>query len=210
MAQDRDEYLSPGQIARTLRPIKVAERDPEVRFDDFDFADLLPPRLTPAAVLVLLAPTDSGYSFLLTERHAALRTHAGQISFPGGRMDDADDSLLATALRETHEEVGVEPEAIELLGTLPTFPTITGFSMLPVVGRVAAIPKLVLDPIEVEDAFWMPLDRALDLNHYRSESKEFRGKMREYQVLSHPHHFIWGATAAILHRWARHWQSIQK
>ncbi len=112
--------------------------------------------LTPAAVLVPIVERPSGLTVLLTRRSAELKHHAGQVSFPGGRAEDHDASLVETALRETHEEVGVRNEDVSVVGFLSTMPSITSYSVTPVVGMVCAQAEVVIDRTEVEYSFEVP------------------------------------------------------
>ena len=153
--------------------------------------------LKPAAVLLLIVDHPEP-TVLLTQRTAHLADHAGQISFPGGRVDAEDRSPERTALREAEEEVGIEPERVEVLGRLPLYRTSTGFAVTPVVGW--ARPPLAYrpDPHEVADVFEVPLAFLLDPRNHRQESAFFRGRMRKYWALPYGERFIWGATAGML------------
>ncbi len=153
---------------------------------------------TAAAVLVPLVRRAGNLTVLLTVRSATLADHAGQISLPGGRADAGDRDLIATALRETWEEVGIAAQHIDVLGCLPTVVTGTGFVVTPVVGVVQPPPELRIAAAEVEEAFEVPLAFVLDPANYRTESAFLRGSQRNYHVLSHAGRRIWGATAAIL------------
>lgn len=151
-----------------------------------------------AAVLMPIVVRPSGLTVLLTQRTAHLRDHAGQISFPGGRCEAGDDSPIATALRESSEEVGIEPRQVEILGTLPDYFTGTGFRVTPVAGLVLPPLNLHLDDFEVAEAFEAPLDFLLDAANYRRESLEVAGQMRTYWAVPWQEYFIWGATAGML------------
>lgn len=154
--------------------------------------------LRPAAVLVPLVPRDGELTVLLTRRTDHLHHHPGQISFPGGRVEDTDVSPVMTALRETEEEIGLDPDRVELLGELPEYCTGTGFRVTPVVGLVHPPFELRLDDFEVAEAFEVPLAHFLDpLNHQRHHM-EYQGRMREYYAMPYGDYFIWGATAGIL------------
>ncbi len=161
-------------------------------------APLQPREPVAAAVLVPIVARQSGLTVLLTRRTAHLREHAGQISFPGGRCEAADDSPIATALRESSEEVGIEPQQVEILGTLPDYFTGTGFRVTPVVGLVLPPLNLRLDDFEVADVFEAPLEFLLDDANYRRESLEIAGQMRTYWAVPWQEYFIWGATAGML------------
>lgn len=155
-----------------------------------------------AAVLMPLVEREAGLSLLLTRRADHLRDHAGQISFPGGRVEPEDDGPIATALRETQEEIGLSRQYIEILGQLPIYSTVTAFQVTPVVGLVAPGFTLALDEFEVAEAFEVPLAFLMNPAHHRHHSFEFAGVARRF--LSMPwqgaerEYFIWGATAAML------------
>ncbi len=151
-----------------------------------------------AAVLVPIVVRATGLTVLLTQRTAHLRDHAGQVSFPGGRCEAEDASPVDTALRESSEEVGVEPTQVEVLGTLPDYFTGTGFRVTPVVGLVTPPLNLRLDDFEVAEAFESPLDFLLDAANYRRESVEIAGQLRTYWAVPWQEYFIWGATAGML------------
>jgi 8-oxo-dGTP pyrophosphatase MutT (NUDIX family) len=151
-----------------------------------------------AAVLVPIVLRTSGLTVLLTQRTAHLRDHAGQVSFPGGRMEPEDDSPVATALRESREEVGIEPGQVEVLITLPEYFTSTGFRVTPVVGLVTPPLNLRLDDFEVADVFEPPLSFLLDPANYRRHQIERDGVAHRYWAVPWQEHFIWGATAGML------------
>ena len=156
----------------------------------------------PAAVLVAFLPGPPP-GVLLTKRTAHLNAHAGQVSFPGGRIDPGDPSPEAAALREAQEEIGLDPVQVELLGRLGDHVTITGYRITPVVGLLPAGVgldglHLALSPAEVEAVFVLPLSVLLDPAAPRRQRVEWRGHTREFWVWPHPEHDIWGATAGIL------------
>ncbi len=185
-----------------LRSLFAALPDwtPEIRTDDRWRALDLPIR--PAAVLVPLLARGSELNVLLTRRTAHLYDHAGQISFPGGRVDAGDRDAKHTALRETEEETGLPAEAIDVLGTLPEYVTATGYAVTPVVGLVERPFTLKLDAFEVEEAFEVPLAFLMDPAHHERRRVVFEGVARTFYampwVAQQRRYFIWGATAAML------------
>jgi 8-oxo-dGTP pyrophosphatase MutT (NUDIX family) len=158
---------------------------------------------TSAAVLIGLVPRPDGPQIVLTQRTAHLKDHAGQISLPGGRMEDSDDGPAAAALREAHEEIGLAPERVELLGGLRHYDTITGFRIHPVVGWIRPPVAFRPDPFEVAEVFEVPLRFALDPANHRRDSYQRNGEQRSFYVLPYRDRYIWGATAGILVNFAR-------
>jgi 8-oxo-dGTP pyrophosphatase MutT (NUDIX family) len=154
--------------------------------------------LTPAAVLVPLVDHPQGMSVLLTQRTAHLSAHAGQISFPGGRMEETDPDAVAAALRETEEEVGLPRDRVEVIGRLDTYVTGTGFEITPIVGIVAPPMPISIDPFEVAEAFEVPLAFILDRRNHQRIERDMGAHSRSYYVLPYDGRNIWGATAGIL------------
>jgi 8-oxo-dGTP pyrophosphatase MutT (NUDIX family) len=154
-------------------------------------------KLTPAAVLMPIVAKPEP-TVLLTQRTETLSRHAGQVSFPGGRVDDADESPLAAALRETQEETGIAPDFIRVAGYMEGYETGTGFAILPVVGVVKEGFTLMPNPAEVHDIFEVPLAFLLDPKNRKRQSREWQGQKREFYAFNYGSHYIWGATAAIL------------
>jgi 8-oxo-dGTP pyrophosphatase MutT (NUDIX family) len=152
----------------------------------------------PAAVLLLVVNHPGDPTVIFTQRTAHLADHAGQISFPGGRCEECDESPEETALREAEEEVGIERDRVEILGRLPEYHTSTGYRVTPIVGW--AEPPLTYrpDPHEVADVFEVPLAFLLDSGNHRYESAFFKGRMRKYWAMPYGERFIWGATAGML------------
>lgn len=154
--------------------------------------------LTPAAVLFPIVLRDSGETVLLTQRTAHLRDHAGQISFPGGRVEASDLSAIDTALRETEEEVGLARHHVEVLGFLPEYRTGTGFRVTPVVGLVQPPFDLTPDSFEVAEVFEVPLAFLIDPANHQQHEIHHRGALRQYFAMPYGEYFIWGATAGII------------
>ena len=160
-----------------------------------------------AAVLITLANYQSEPVIVLTKRAAHLKKHAGQISFPGGRVDSTDKSLIHTALREAEEEIALPSSLVEIKGFLPDMMTGTGYRVTPVVGLVNASrdslsKQLVPAPEEVDDVIFAPAEQLLNKQLYHSFEREHKGQRWTSWRIDVDGHIIWGATAAILHKWA--------
>lgn len=154
--------------------------------------------LRPAAVLFPIIERSTP-SALFTRRTDDLPSHAGQISFPGGKYQVDDQTLIRTALRETQEEVGLSPEEVEVAGFLDSHVTVnTGFTILPVVGFVSPDYRLTIDPREVAEVFEAPLAYILDPQNQALRSLERGGVIREFYAIDYQDHTIWGATAAMI------------
>ena len=158
-------------------------------------------RSTDAAVLVPLVERADGMTVLLTQRTDHLRDHAGQISFPGGRVEAHDRDSIDTALREAEEEIGLARHRVDVVGRLDTCLTGTGFRVVPVVGLIGAdldVAALELDAFEVAEAFEVPLSFVLDPANHVRRTAVARGRRREFYVLPYQDRYIWGATARML------------
>ena len=170
-----------------------------------------PARLRPAAVLLPLIDHPSGLTVLLTRRTETLPEHPGQIAFPGGRVEPIDNGPLDCALRETEEETGLPRHFVRPVGYLPQYLTITGYSVIPVVGFVRPGFTPRPDPTEVAEIFEVPLGFILDAANHRLESREFRGTEVSFYVIPWVNrgreYRIWGATAAMLVDFAERVQS---
>lgn len=210
---ERGSILSAGPIAAGLtaadirkrlhgRPFTEERGDVHTAQTLGDAADLPRPvlaKIVPAAVLVPLVDHATGLTVLLTRRTAHLDHHAGQISFPGGRVEEGDADPVATALRETQEEIGLDPSHIDVIGRLDGYLTITNFTVVPVVGVVRPPFDLKPDPFEVDEVFEVPFDFILDpANHQRHFRDGPDGKRRYFYAIPYGPHYIWGATAAML------------
>jgi 8-oxo-dGTP pyrophosphatase MutT (NUDIX family) len=159
---------------------------------------LRPKQLVPAAVLLPLVERPDGFTVLFTVRAAGLRHHAGQVSFPGGRLDPSDRGPLEAALRESAEEIALPPHLVEVAGYLPNYLTITGFSVTPVVGFVQPDFQPMPDAKEVSEAFEVPLEVLLEPGNMQLLYKKFFGVRLPYFEMPWGQHRIWGATAAML------------
>ena len=165
---------------------------------DFDLNPgiALPPghALRPAAVLVAIWQGR----LILTKRASHLKHHPGQIAFPGGKVDATDPSHEAAALREAHEEIGLAPDNVEVLGRLAPHETVTGFAMTPVLGLVRHDFVPTAEAGEVEEVFTVPLSHVLTPANYRVEARLWRGEWRRFYTVPYGPYYIWGATARIL------------
>ncbi len=160
--------------------------------------DAMPLRRTPAAVLVPLIERQAGFSVLLTQRAADLKDHAGQISFPGGRIEAGDGDPWLAALREAEEEVGLDRGRIEFGGYLPDHLLLTGYRVTPVVGFVPGDCEVRIDPAEVHDAFEVPLPYLFDPANHRPRVRTLAGVRLETIDIPFQHRIIWGLTAGVL------------
>jgi 8-oxo-dGTP pyrophosphatase MutT (NUDIX family) len=167
--------------------------------DSQRYRQYFPPNALPAAVLVPLVERAK-LTVLLTQRATQLRNHAGQISFPGGRIEPTDAGPKAAALREAHEEIGLEPDFVAVAGYLPDHIVMTGFRVTPVVGFVRPGFELLLDSEEVEDTFEVPLDFVFDPANHRLRMRRsgFTGEEVEFWDIPYGERNIWGATAGML------------
>jgi len=154
--------------------------------------------LAPAAVLAPLIERDGELMFVLTERAEHLKRHAGQVSFPGGRVDASDPNPAAAALREAHEEIGLAPAQVELIGAFDAYETITGFAITPFVGVVRGPFVPVPDPDEVADVFEAPFAFLMNPVNHRRAWREWNGERRYFYDMTYQDRHIWGATAGML------------
>jgi 8-oxo-dGTP pyrophosphatase MutT (NUDIX family) len=159
---------------------------------------LAPSSTKPAAVLVLVVAHADSPTIVLTQRTSHLADHPGQIAFPGGRCHEEDCTAERTALRETEEEIGLDPSRVQVLGRLPEYHTSTGYSVTPVVGWIEPPVTFRADPHEVEEIFEVPASFLLDARNHRWESAFFKGRIRNYWAMPYGRRFIWGATAGML------------
>jgi 8-oxo-dGTP pyrophosphatase MutT (NUDIX family) len=170
--------------------------------DDPDFLGYAHPPdhpATPAAVLVPLINRPEGITVVLTQRTAHLNDHAGQISFPGGRVDAGDVDRVHTALRETEEETGLAREGVRVIGQLSDYDIPSGFRVTPVVGWIEPPVSFDPDPFEVAEVFEVPLTHFLDPANHQRHSDEVRGRRRNYYAMPYRGRNIWGATAGMLY-----------
>lgn len=180
-------------VPRPLVPLDIPAEARRRLLDDRKLA-----ALRPASVLVPIVDRGAEPAVLLTVRSGSLRRHAGQVSFPGGRVDPDDRDAAGTALREAHEEVALHPRHVRVIGYLDDYPTVTGFRVTPVVGIVSAEAVFRPDRVEVDEVFEVPLSFVLDPDNYRQGELEREGMRLPYWGLRHDGRLIWGATAAML------------
>ena len=178
---------------------------PEMRADMRLFNPDRPPRA--ASVLIPIVAYAEAVCVLLTERTAHLHDHAGQISFPGGRVEEGDADAIATALREAHEEIGLQPAIVDVIGTLPEYLTATGYRVTPVIGLIEQPFSPVLDTFEVSEVFQVPLAFLMDPINHERRIFQLGDIGRTFYAMPYAtpegaahgrRYFIWGATAAIL------------
>jgi len=184
--------------------VKQVAMEGPVRYSDLS----LNPELGPArqdvdtraaAVLVPIIERAPEATILLTERTRHLSAHAGQIAFPGGKMDESDAEPMQTALREAREEIGLDSGLIRPIGFLDTYQTVTNFRVAPLVALVSPEIELVLDASEVADAFEVPLRFLMSQENHHIHSLNYEGRERFYYAMPYGDRYIWGATAGILH-----------
>jgi len=155
-------------------------------------------KLTAAAVLVGIVNRGDALTVLFTQRSDTLPDHPGQISFPGGRVDPGDDSIVAAALREANEEVGLPASNVTVLGQLATYETVTGYFVTPIVGWIEPPFPVVPDPVEVADVFEVPLAFLMEPANMQRHFRMVGERRRDYFAIPYGERFIWGATAAML------------
>lgn len=204
-----ERALLRGRLERATHPI--ANLPLAAPWNLAEIADLLPSatEFRAAAVLVPLVPRLGGTTVLLTRRTDQLTHHAGQISFPGGRIEDSDAGPVAAAVRECEEEVGVDATLIEPIGYLDTLVTITSFRVTPVVALLDPTYRPRPDPDEVAEVFEVPLAFFVQPGSHERRSREFRGRVRHYDVFPWQGRDIWGATASMLVNLIERWRAAE-
>nr|WP_306114170.1 MULTISPECIES: CoA pyrophosphatase [unclassified Roseovarius] len=185
-----------------LSAVKAALSNTGAASSDFDLNPdvVLPPgrKLRPASVLVPILCNGPEARLYLTKRSSALKHHPGQIAFPGGKQDEGDADITATALREASEEIGLDPANVEVLGELPSHETVTGFIVTPVVARIVAPFTPRPEAGEVDEVFTVPLSHVMTPENFLIQSRRWRGSRRHYFTVPFGPYYIWGATARIL------------
>ncbi len=203
--QDRKQGFFDRAQARLKLDVPPALVDPTakgIRRGDLDLDPSLWERAgvsatKPAAVLVPIVDRETP-TVLLTQRTADLTSHAGQVAFPGGKIESGDESPVAAALREAREEVGLAPILVQPIGYLDLYLTFSGFRILPTVARVKPQFTLTLNPGEVVDAFEVPLDFLMNPGNHQLKTRDWKGIAREYYAIPFGNRYIWGITAGIL------------
>jgi 8-oxo-dGTP pyrophosphatase MutT (NUDIX family) len=190
-------------LRRRLRPLSEAAEMTAPQRGDFDLNPgqrdaLKAPFLRNAAVLVPIVHRPAGLTVLLTRRSAHLSSHAGQVAFPGGRIDDTDDGPVDAALRETEEETGIHRDFVTPVGLLDPYETGSGFVIIPVVGVLREGCTPVPSPHEVDEIFEVPFAFLMDVANHQRHSGFWQGHERRYYAMPYESHNIWGATAGML------------
>ena len=198
-----DRLLDPHQLKeRLLSPpawqIEITDENRHVMAADIIAKRQAAGKVTRAAVLIPLLLQPNGLSVLLTQRTTHLRDHGGQISFPGGRMDPEDAGPNETALRESEEEIGLERERVEIIGQLPEYLTVSGYSVTPIIGLVKPQAEYVLDEFEVADIFEVPLSFLMDPANHQVRVWQSEQGSRRFYSMPYEGRFIWGATEGML------------
>ncbi|MEE2704817.1 MAG: CoA pyrophosphatase [Pseudomonadota bacterium] len=180
-------YEKFGSISSSGIPYHLGAGERGVEFD-----------LKSAEVLVLLIPQPECFNVLFIKRSDSLSTHAGQVAFPGGKVEDIDLELSDAAKRETEEEVGLAPNDIRILGSLDKYLTITGYEIIPFVGLISSPMHFNPDPNEVSDIFEVPLPFLLDKSNHQKVCRNVNGFSRAFFAIEYDKYYIWGATAGIV------------
>ncbi len=190
------------QAPDPLHSLRAALSLDSAASSDFDLnPDVVLPegrKLRPAGVLVPIEIKSGIPHVILTKRASHLKHHPGQIAFPGGKQDEADADVIAAALREAREEIGLPSENVEVLGTLPTHETVTSFTITPVLGHVRDVFDVIPEPGEVEEVFSVPLAHVTNSARFSVQYRRWQGKRRHYYTVPFGPYYIWGATARIL------------
>ncbi|ARE40638.1 putative nudix hydrolase YeaB [Rhodovulum sp. P5] len=188
--------------AEAIEALRSALSQPGGETSDHDLnPDFILPEgrvLRPAAVLVPVLPSPAGAQVVLTKRSSRLQHHPGQIAFPGGKVDDSDTGPIDAALREAEEEIGLPRDLVEVLGTLPSHETVTGFTITPVLAHIRARFDPRPEAGEVDEVFEVPFAHLMTPAHFVVQSRIWRGQRRFYYTVPYGPYYIWGATARIL------------
>jgi|SRR5579875_726667 8-oxo-dGTP pyrophosphatase MutT (NUDIX family) len=191
--------FAPENVFEQVRSrLKLMEGRQDLRLSSSESASESAQLLCPAAVLIGLAAYPDEVMVILTQRTSALRVHSGQIAFPGGKIDMRDETPAAAALREAHEEIGLDASQAEPLGYLDPYVTGTGFCIIPVVAKVATPITFKINPDEVDEVFEVPFAFLMDPANHALRHKEIEGKVRHFHAMPYGPRNIWGVTAGIL------------
>ncbi|MEL6957419.1 MAG: CoA pyrophosphatase [Pseudomonadota bacterium] len=186
-------------LCRAIEKVRQASSD-----FDLNPTVVLPEHRVLKPSAVLMAVTMGG-DVILTKRSSHLKNHPGQIAFPGGRQDDTDDDLIATALREAKEEVSLDPADVDVLGLLPPHETVTQYAVTPVIAIIPDDRRFTPEPGEVSEVFQVPLTHLVQAGSFRVEGRRWQGQRRNYYTVPYGPYYIWGATARILRSLAEAW-----
>lgn len=203
--KDVDIFLSSAPITPSIREIQnaldVSYYVPEIHNPDQKNVPSAYsiPFSTASVLLALWDSPDQGVQVLLTQRSANLRNHPGQIAFPGGKMDDTDNSVIHTALREAEEEVGLAAKHLNVIGQLGDYFTTSGFCVSPVIAEVTKMKPMIICYDEVESIHWVPLNYLLDPSNFRFTEKTINNKRRGFFEINYQELHIWGVTAGIIY-----------
>lgn len=201
----QEALVDPVQFDELVRH-RLAHTNPESAMEEgdhalnrnLDFSMFEAKKPIAAAVLIGVVPRADSLNVIFTKRSTQMKSHSGQVSFPGGKIDGVDESVVAGALREAHEEVALAPTAVTVIGQLPDYYSGSGFRITPVIGLVQNEVELVANPGEVEEIFEVPLQFLMNPENNKTDCKEFRGQNVRYYKIQWERHMIWGVTAGIL------------
>ena len=198
----QNNFADAHEISHESFDINSTRTDSNINYDKKIINLFNNKKLTKSAVLVPITFENNSANIILTYRSAKLKDHAGQISFPGGRIDKKDLSPIDTAIRETKEEIGIEKKYINILGNLDNYVTGTGFQILPIIANVIGGYDISINSKEVESVFKLPMSILMNKkNHDIQEKLYYNGEISyqyNFNVINYENHFIWGATASIL------------
>lgn len=190
--------ISKSNIRRAIAQPTKPTSDFDLNFSNYKSSG----QTKEAGVLLPIVRQFDGIYLVLTKRAVHLSNHPGQISFPGGKRENKDTNIDATALREAQEEIGLKTEVVEVLGRLPAHETVTGFQITPIIGWIERNWTAVADPNEVTEIFQVPLSYITNIKNFQIQDRIWNGSKRYYYTVPYGPYYIWGATACILHNFA--------